>query len=133
MVRPETRVDLAVASPVRVSAEAPGSRLRPRGENRPAERSVEAVEERGAKQHWRALGPVYHSRARPESGGVWAHHYRRRVLGDAGAVIAQPLLNRFGIGRTMIFAGVAAAPRRALCGGVLAQYAGIRNALFVAA
>src|SRR5712692_7713750 len=34
MVRPERRVDLAGASPVRVSAGAPGSRLQPRGEIR---------------------------------------------------------------------------------------------------
>jgi hypothetical protein len=47
MVRPERRVDLAGASPVRVSAEAPGSRLQPRGEIRAAERSVKSPCKRG--------------------------------------------------------------------------------------
>ena len=42
MVRPERRVVLTGASPVRVSAEAPGSRLQLEGEIRPAERSVKS-------------------------------------------------------------------------------------------
>ena len=42
MVRPERRVVLAGESPVRVSAGAPGSRLQPGGEIRPAERSVKS-------------------------------------------------------------------------------------------
>jgi len=37
MVRPESRVDLAGESPVRVSAGAPGSRLQPEGETRPSQ------------------------------------------------------------------------------------------------
>ena len=47
MVRPERRVVLAGESPVRVSAEAPGSRLQLEGEIRPAERSVKSPCKRG--------------------------------------------------------------------------------------
>jgi hypothetical protein len=47
MVRPERRVDLAGASPVRVSAEAPGSRPQSEGEIRPAERGVKSPWKRG--------------------------------------------------------------------------------------
>src|SRR5262245_24478459 len=47
MVRPERRVVLTGGSPVRVSAEAPGSRLQPEGEIRPAKRSVKSPWKRG--------------------------------------------------------------------------------------
>jgi hypothetical protein len=47
MVRPERRVVLAGESPVRVSAEAPGSRSQSRGEIRPAERDVKSPCKRG--------------------------------------------------------------------------------------
>src|SRR5215467_7212024 len=47
MVRPERRVVLAGESPVRVSAGAPGSRLRSQGEIRAARRSVESPCKRG--------------------------------------------------------------------------------------
>jgi hypothetical protein len=51
MVRPERRVVLAGASPVRVSAEAPGSRLQPGGEIRPSRAECrKPLEERGASQ-----------------------------------------------------------------------------------
>ena len=47
MVRPERRVDLTGASPVRVSAEAPDSRPQSEGEIRPAERGVKSPCNRG--------------------------------------------------------------------------------------
>ena len=51
MVRPERRVVLAGASPVRVSAEAPGSRLQPGGEIRPSRAECrKPLKERGASQ-----------------------------------------------------------------------------------
>src|SRR5437773_8707492 len=51
MVRPEGRVVLAGASPVRVSAEAPGSRLQPSGVIRPSRAECqEPLKERGANQ-----------------------------------------------------------------------------------
>ena|SRR5208283_3195611 len=51
MVRPESRVDLAGESPVRVSAGAPGSRLQPEGETRPSQAECrKPLQERGAKQ-----------------------------------------------------------------------------------
>ena len=51
MVRPERRVVLAGASPVRVSAEAPGSRLQPEGEIRPSQAECrKPLKERGANQ-----------------------------------------------------------------------------------
>jgi hypothetical protein len=51
MVRPERRVVLAGASPVRVSAEAPGSRLQPSGEIRPRRAECQKpLKQRGANQ-----------------------------------------------------------------------------------
>jgi len=51
MVRPERRVVLAGASPVRVSAGAPGSRLQPEGEIRPSRGECrKPLKERGAKR-----------------------------------------------------------------------------------
>ena len=51
MVRPERRVVLAGASPVRVSAEAPGSRLQPSGEIRPSRAECrKPLKQRGANQ-----------------------------------------------------------------------------------
>jgi hypothetical protein len=51
MVRPERRVVLAGASPVRVSAGAPGSRLQPGGEIRPRRAECrKPLKERGANQ-----------------------------------------------------------------------------------
>jgi len=51
MVRPESRVVLAGASPVRVSAGAPGSRLQPGGEIRPSRAECQKpLKERGANQ-----------------------------------------------------------------------------------
>ena len=51
MVRPERRDVLAGASPVRVSAGAPGSRLRPEGEIRPSQAECrKPLKERGANQ-----------------------------------------------------------------------------------
>ncbi len=51
MVRPERRVVLAGASPVRVSAGAPGSRLQPGGEIRPCRAECrKPLQERGANQ-----------------------------------------------------------------------------------
>src|SRR4051794_38568167 len=54
MVRPERRVVLAGASPVRVSAGAPGSRLQPGGEIRPSRAECqEPLKQRGANR-WTA-------------------------------------------------------------------------------
>jgi hypothetical protein len=51
MVRPERRVVLAGGSPVRVSAEAPGSRLQPGGEIRPSRAECrKPLKERGANR-----------------------------------------------------------------------------------
>jgi len=51
MVRPERRVVLAGASPVRVSAGAPGSRLQPGGEIRPSRAECrKPLKERGANR-----------------------------------------------------------------------------------
>jgi hypothetical protein len=51
MVRPERRVVLAGASPVRVSAGAPGSRLQPGGEIRPSRAECpKPLKERGASR-----------------------------------------------------------------------------------
>ena len=51
MVRPERRVVLTGASPVRVSVGAPGSRLRPEGEIRPSRAECrKPLKERGANQ-----------------------------------------------------------------------------------
>jgi hypothetical protein len=51
MVRPERRVVLAGASPVRVSARAPGSRLQPEGEIRPSRAECQKpLQQRGANQ-----------------------------------------------------------------------------------
>ena len=51
MVRPERRVVLAGASPVRVSAGAPGSRLQPGGEIRPSQAECrKPLKERGANR-----------------------------------------------------------------------------------
>ncbi len=51
MVRPERRVVLAGASPVRVSAGAPGSRLQPEGEIRPSRAECrKPLKERGANR-----------------------------------------------------------------------------------
>src|ERR1035437_981429 len=51
MVRPERRVVLAGASPVRVSAGAPGSRLQPGGEIRPSQAECrKPLKQRGANQ-----------------------------------------------------------------------------------
>src|ERR1035441_3938187 len=51
MVRPERRVVLAGASPVRVSAGAPGSRLQPSGEIRPRRAECrKPLKQRGANQ-----------------------------------------------------------------------------------
>lgn len=51
MVRPERRVVLAGGSPVRVSAEAPGSRLQPEGEIRPSRAECrKPLKEKGANQ-----------------------------------------------------------------------------------
>jgi len=51
MVRPERRVVLAGASPVRVSAGAPGSRLQPEGEIRPSRAECrKPLQERGANR-----------------------------------------------------------------------------------
>jgi hypothetical protein len=51
MVRPERRVVLAGGSPVRVSAEAPGSRLQPSGEIRPSRAECQKpLKQRGANQ-----------------------------------------------------------------------------------
>src|SRR5437764_2719404 len=55
MVRPERRVVLAGGSPVRVSAEAPGSRPQSGGEIRPAERGVKSPWKRGEQ----TSGPQY--------------------------------------------------------------------------
>ena len=71
MVRPERRVDLTGGSPVRVSAEAPGSRLQPGGEIRPAERSVKSPCNRGEQ----VSGPQHKVNAEASSNyqpkGVW--------------------------------------------------------------
>ena len=57
MVRPERRVVLAGASPVRVSAGAPGSRLQPRGEIRPSRAECrKPLKERGANQRAATTG-----------------------------------------------------------------------------
>lgn len=57
MVRPERRVVLAGASPVRVSAGAPGSRLRPSGEIRPCRAECQKpLKERGANQRAATTG-----------------------------------------------------------------------------
>jgi len=57
MVRPERRVVLAGASPVRVSAGAPGSRLQPSGEIRPRRAECrEPLKERGANQRAATTG-----------------------------------------------------------------------------
>jgi hypothetical protein len=57
MVRPERRVDLAGASPVRVSAGAPGSRLQPSGEIRPRRAECrKPLKERGANQRAATIG-----------------------------------------------------------------------------
>ena len=51
MVRPGRRVVLAGASPVRVSAEAPGSRLQPEGEIRPSQAECQKpLKQRGASR-----------------------------------------------------------------------------------
>src|SRR5579864_2749165 len=51
MVRPERRVVLAGASPVRVGAGAPGSRLQPGGEIRPSQAECQKpLKERGASR-----------------------------------------------------------------------------------
>src|SRR5580692_11286213 len=51
MARPERRIVLTGESPVRVSAEATGSRLQPGGEIRPSEAECqEPLKERGANQ-----------------------------------------------------------------------------------
>lgn len=51
MVRPESRIVLTGASPVRVSAEAPGSRLQPGGEIRPSQAECQKpLQEREANQ-----------------------------------------------------------------------------------
>src|SRR5579872_2804964 len=51
VVRPERRVVLAGASPVRVSAGAPGSRLQPEGESRPRRAECQKpLQERGANR-----------------------------------------------------------------------------------
>ena len=50
MVRPERRVVLAGASPARVSAGAPGSRLQPGGEIRPSQAECQKPYQRGANQ-----------------------------------------------------------------------------------
>jgi hypothetical protein len=60
MVRPERRVVLAGASPVRVSAGAPGSRLQPEGEIRPSRAECrKPLKERGAKQRAATKGERY--------------------------------------------------------------------------
>jgi len=57
MVRPERRVVLAGESPVRVSAGAPGSRLRPSGEIRPRRAECrKPLKERGANQRAATTG-----------------------------------------------------------------------------
>jgi hypothetical protein len=57
MVRPEGRVVLAGASPVRVSAGAPGSRLQPSGEIRPSRAECrKPLKERGANQRAATTG-----------------------------------------------------------------------------
>lgn len=57
MVRPEGRVVLAGASPVRVSAGAPGSRLQPGGEIRPRQAECrKPLKERGANQRAATVG-----------------------------------------------------------------------------
>jgi hypothetical protein len=57
MVRPERRVVLAGASPVRVSAGAPGSRLQPSGEIRPSRAECrKPLKERGANQRAATTG-----------------------------------------------------------------------------
>jgi hypothetical protein len=57
MVRPERRVVLAGASPVRVSAGAPGSRLQPSGEIRPRRAECrKPLKERGANQRAATTG-----------------------------------------------------------------------------
>src|SRR5512145_247789 len=63
MVRPERRVDLAGESPVRVSAEAPGSRPQSGGEIRPAERGVKSPCKRGEQ----ASGPQHQVNAAASS------------------------------------------------------------------
>ena len=57
VVRPERRDVLAGASPVRVSAGAPGSRLRPEGEIRPSQAECrKPLKERGANQRAATTG-----------------------------------------------------------------------------
>src|SRR5580704_13632045 len=57
MVRPERRVVLAGASPVRVSAGAPGSRLQPSGEIRPRRAECQKpLKKRGANQRAATTG-----------------------------------------------------------------------------
>jgi hypothetical protein len=57
MVRPERRVVLAGASPVRVSAGAPGSRLQPSGEIRPSRAECQKpLQERGANRRAATTG-----------------------------------------------------------------------------
>ena len=57
MVRPERRVVLAGASPARVSAEAPGSRLQPGGEIRPSRAECQKpLKQRGANRRAATIG-----------------------------------------------------------------------------
>jgi hypothetical protein len=65
MVRPERRAVLAGGSPVRVSAGAPGSRLQPEGEIRPAKRSVKSPvigkgSEPAGRNKVNAIAPTYY-------------------------------------------------------------------------
>src|SRR5437899_7232968 len=71
MVRPERRVVLAGASPVRVSAGAPGSRLQPGGEIRPrraeCQEPLKRGEQTGGPQ--RTVNAIASSHRQPK--GVW--------------------------------------------------------------
>jgi hypothetical protein len=71
MVRPERRVVLAGASPVRVSAEAPGSRLQPSGEIRPRRAECrKPLKQRGANQRAATTGNAAAS-SNYQPKGVW--------------------------------------------------------------
>jgi hypothetical protein len=71
MARPERRIVLAGASPARVSAGAPGSRLRSRGEIRAAKRSVKSPCKRGEQSSGlqQSVNAIASTNYQPK--GVW--------------------------------------------------------------
>src|SRR5579862_9593210 len=71
MVRPERRVVLAGGSPVRVSAEAPGSRLQPSGEIRPCQAECRKPLNRGEQTSGpqQSVNAIASSNYQPK--GVW--------------------------------------------------------------